>query len=134
VDRLRTRRKQLPRAPDHRRALGRRGEDVAATYLADLGFEIVGRNVRTRYGELDIVAREGESLVFVEVRSRGDDRLGSPEESVDARKQAKLVALAEGYLATLPEPPSSCRIDVVVVEIRAGVVRRLELIRNAVQA
>ena len=120
--------------PDHRRALGRRGEDLAAEYLAGLGFRIVGRNVRTRYGEMDIVAREGETLVFVEVRSRRDDRLGSPEESVDARKQAKLVALAEAYLATLPEPPVACRIDVVVVEVRAGAVRRLELIRDAVQA
>ena len=121
-------------APDRRRALGRRGEDLAAGYLAELGFEILGRNVRTRYGELDIVARERETLVFVEVRARRDDRLGSPEESVDARKQAKLVALAEAYLATLPEPPAACRIDVVVVEIRAGAVQRLELIRDAVQA
>jgi putative endonuclease len=119
---------------DGRRALGRRGEDLAAAYLAGLGFEILGRNVRTRYGELDIVARESETLVFVEVRSRRGDRLGSPEESVDARKQAKLVALAEAYLAELPEPPPACRIDVVVVEIRAGAVRRLELIRDAVQA
>ena len=121
-------------APDRRRALGRRGEDLAAGYLAELGFEILGRNVRTRYGELDIVARERETLVFVEVRARRHDRLGSPEESVDARKQAKLVALAEAYLATLPEPPAACRIDVVVVEIRAGAVQRLELIRDAVQA
>lgn len=124
----------MSRTPDHRRALGRRGEDLAAAYLVSLGFEVVGRNVRTRYGELDIVAREGETLVFVEVRSRRDDRLGSPEESVDARKQAKLVALAEAYLATLPESPAACRIDVVVVEIQAGAVRRLELIRDAVQA
>ena len=121
-------------APDRRRALGRRGEDLAAEHLAGLGFEILGRNVRTRYGELDIVAREGQTLVFVEVRSRRNDRLGSPEESVDARKQAKLVALAEAYLATLPEPPSACRIDVVVLEIRAGAVQRLELIRDAVEA
>ena len=121
-------------APDRRRALGRRGEDLAAGYLAELGFEILGRNVRTRYGELDIVARERETLVFVEVRARRDDRLGSPEESVDARKQAKLVALAEAYLATLPEPPAACRIDVVVVEIRAGALQRIELIRDAVQA
>ncbi len=124
----------MSQAQDHRRALGRSGEGLAAAYLQGLGFEIVGRNVRTRYGELDIVAREGKTLVFVEVRSRRDDRLGSPEESVDARKQAKLVALAEAYLAELPEPPAACRIDVVVVEVRAGVVRRLELIRDAVQA
>ena len=120
--------------PDYRRTLGRKGEDIAAAHLAGLGYEIVARNVRTRYGELDIVARDGETLVFVEVRTRRDDRLGSPEESVDARKQAKLVALAEAYLATLSEPPAACRIDVVVVEIRGGVVQRLELIRDAVQA
>lgn len=119
---------------DHRRALGRRGEDVATAYLVGIGYEILGRNVRTRYGELDIVAREGETLVFVEVRCRQNDRLGSPEESVDARKRAKLVALAEAYLATLVEQPPACRIDVVVVEIRGGAARRLELIRDAVQA
>jgi putative endonuclease len=120
--------------PDRRRALGRRGEDLAAAHLAGLGYEILGRNVRTRFGELDIVARDGATLVFVEVRSRRGDHLGSPEESVDARKREKLVSLAEAYLATLDEPLPNCRIDVVVVEFRGEDVRRLELIRDAVQA
>jgi putative endonuclease len=119
--------------PDRRRATGQIGESLAAAYLSGLGFEILARNVRTRYGELDIIAREGDTLVFVEVRTRRDDRLGSPEESVGPAKQAKLGALAEAYLATLDEPPAACRIDVVVVELRGGAARRIELIRNAVQ-
>ena len=75
------------------RSLGRRGEDVAAEHLRSLGFTIVGRNVRTRYGEIDIIAREGDTLVFVEVKARRGIRFGTPEEGLSARKQAQVRCL-----------------------------------------
>ncbi len=116
-----------------RRATGRRGEEIAAAHLVSLGYQILATNVRTRYGELDIVAREGEVLAFIEVRTRRGAGFGSAEESVDWRKRQKLTALAEAYLQPLPEPPPPCRIDVVVVDLGpGGSVRRVELIRDAV--
>jgi putative endonuclease len=124
--------------PNTRRALGRQGEDVAATYLARLSYEIVARNWRTRTGELDIVAREGEWLVFVEVRARRVGRtaaapmLGRPEESVTARKQLQLAAMADAYLFEMPWN-GPWRIDVIAVEIRGdGSVARLNHLRDAV--
>lgn len=123
---------------DRRRALGRQGEDLAAAYLGQRGYDIVTRNWRTRSGELDIVARDGDWLVFVEVRTRRIGRgtsvpaLGSPEESVTPRKQLQLVALADAYLFELPWG-GPWRIDVIALELRAdGSVARLNHLRDAV--
>jgi len=121
-----------------RRSLGRQGEDLAATYLEGLGYEVVARNWRTRAGELDIVARDADWLVFVEVRTRRaagrslTPRYGSPEESVTPRKQMRLVAMAETYLFELPWP-GSWRIDVVALELWSdGSIARLNHLRDAV--
>jgi putative endonuclease len=123
---------------DRRRALGRQGEDLAAVYLARQGCDIITRNWRTRSGELDIVARDGDWLVFVEVRTRrigsgaSVPALGSPEESVTPRKQLQLVALADAYLFELPWG-GRWRIDVIALELRAdGSVARLNHLRDAV--
>jgi putative endonuclease len=123
---------------DRRKALGRQGEDLAAAYLTQQGYEIITRNWRTRSGELDIVARDGDWLVFVEVRVRRIGKgataptLGSPEESVTPRKQLKLVALADAYLFALPWG-GRWRIDVIALELRAdGSVARLNHLRDAV--
>ena len=123
---------------DRRRVLGRQGEDLAAAYLARQGCDIVTRNWRTRSGELDIVARDGDWLVFVEVRTRRIARgasgpaLGSPEESVTPRKQLQLVALADAYLFELPWG-GPWRIDVIALELRAdGSVARLNHLRDAI--
>ena len=123
---------------DGRRTLGRQGEDYAANHLAGLGYEIIVRNWRTRAGELDIVARDGEWLVFVEVRARRVGRassapaLGAPEESVTPRKQLQLIALADAYLFQMPwDGPK--RIDVIALELRSdGSVARLNHLRDAV--
>ena len=116
-----------------RSATGRLGEAVAAEYLGRLGYRVVQTNVRTRHGELDIVAWEGDVLAFVEVRTRRGPQYGTPEESITRAKRQKLAELAEAYLQTLPEPPPACRIDVVVVDLGPGArVRRVELIRDAV--
>lgn len=121
-----------------RRALGRAGEDAAAVHLERQGYMILARNWRTRSGELDIVARDGDCLVFVEVRTRRSSRrtavpaLGAPEESVTPRKQLQLIALADEYLFQMPwDGPT--RIDVVAIEVAAdGAIRRLAHYRDAV--
>jgi putative endonuclease len=83
---------------DPRHALGRAAEAWAVAYLEQQNYTILARNWRIRGGELDIVARDGAWLVFVEVRSRRGDALGAPEESITPRKQARLAHLAEAYL------------------------------------
>lgn len=93
---------------------GERAEALAASHLARQGLSIVERNFRTRFGEIDIIAREGNVLVFVEVRLRGTAAYGGAIESITARKRARLVAAANGYLARLGrEPP--CRFDAIVM-------------------
>jgi putative endonuclease len=118
---------------DYKRRLGQRGEDIAAAYLGEQGYEVLARNWRCPAGELDIVAREGETLTFVEVRTRRGDRYGTPEESITPAKQAKLVELAQTYLQENGLADENWRIDVVAVEMdRRNRVKRLNLIRNAV--
>lgn len=118
---------------DPRRALGQRGEELAARRLAGDGLTIVARNYRCPAGEMDLIAREGDCLVFVEVRTRGGAGWGSPEESVTPAKQARLVAVAEHYLAQQALDDVDWRIDVVAIDLeQGGFVRRLEILRDAV--
>ncbi len=102
-----------------RQILGRQGEDLAATALEAAGFEIVARNVRTRLGEVDMVARDGRFLVFVEVKTRRGDRFGTGAEAVGWRKQERLRRLAAAYLGKAVET-TPIRFDVVDVALRKG--------------
>jgi putative endonuclease len=106
-----------------RRRTGQVGEDAAAERLAAEGWQIVARNWRTRSGEIDIIARDGEWLVFVEVRARrakagGDPAAGRPEESVTAKKQLQLARMAEEYLFAM-RWDGLWRADVVAIELDA---------------
>ncbi|MCL1917297.1 MAG: YraN family protein [Peptococcaceae bacterium] len=100
-----------------RQELGRMGENMAADYLTDAGFDIIARNYRCSRGEIDIVAMEGEELVFVEVRTRhGALKMGTAEESVTHVKRERLRALAARYLCEKKYdqwPPM--RFDVVAI-------------------
>jgi putative endonuclease len=117
---------------DDRRGLGRWGEDLAGRHLAARGYEILARNWRCKTGELDLVARDGDGLVFIEVRTRRGEALGTPEESVTPAKQARLIALAEAYVQA-HDWPGNWRIDVVAVEVdRRGRLVRMEQYENAV--
>jgi len=119
--------------PLTRKEVGARGEKLAVDFLKGLGYEIVERNFRCRQGELDIIARQAECLVFIEVRTRKSGDFGTPEESVTASKREKLVSLADAYIQNLGSPPLSWRIDVVAVELTADdKISRLEHIENAV--
>ena len=98
-----------------RQQLGDAGEEAAARHLAGQGFTIVARNHRTRRGEVDLIAEKGDLLVFAEVRTRSTDAFGTPEETVDARKQARVVAAARDFLARWRGPEREIRFDVIAV-------------------
>jgi putative endonuclease len=118
---------------DGRRRLGAFGERLAAAHLEAKGYRIRARNFRCREGEIDIVAEDGDTLVFVEVRTRRGDALGGPAESVTAIKEARLVAVATAYVQTLSEPPADQRIDVVAVQLSpAGRLLAIDHIEGAV--
>ncbi len=94
---------------------GAAAEDLAERYLQRHGLVPVERNFRARGGEIDLVMREGTTLVFVEVRYRGARTYGGALASVDARKQRRLIHAARLYLARLREPEPTCRFDVLGV-------------------
>jgi putative endonuclease len=111
--------------------LGRFGEAWAAAHLSRLGYEILDRNVRYRCGELDIVARDGHDLVFVEVKCRRSARFGSPEAAIDRKRFARLEAAVQQFLVERHLDPDSYRIDVVALEVDAsGKVVRCEVLRG----
>lgn len=118
---------------DVRKRLGAFGEAAARRYIEGLGYRVLHTNYRCPLGEIDIVAKHGRALVFVEVRTRRGDAFGTPEESVTSAKRAKLIALADHYVQKLPAPPDEWRIDVVAVELGTnGRIRRMEHIVNAI--
>ena len=103
---------------DKRRATGRRGEEAAARYLAAKGYRLLHRNWRCRLGELDIVAEDEGTIVIVEVRTRAaHGRFGTPAESVDIRKQRKLAAVAQVYLAQTGRQHAQVRFDVIACTV-----------------
>jgi putative endonuclease len=115
------------------RARGQAAERRAERHLRAAGLVTVVRNWRCRGGELDLVMRDGATLVFVEVRARTRGNFASAAESVGPRKQARLVHAAEAYLQTLSELPP-CRFDVVTVEHERGKEAQLAWIRDAFDA
>jgi len=104
---------------DLRRELGRRGEEAAARYVRSLGYEILERGLRLLRGEIDIVARRGGTLVFIEVKTRAGSACGRPEESVTPAKQAQIRRIAQAYLARHRSGDAPCRFDVIAVSFRA---------------
>lgn len=95
---------------------GKLGEDIATTQLWQQGYAILARRYRTRYGEIDIVAQDGATLVFVEVKARRSDRFGGAAESVTPWKQRRLAAMALDYLAWVGRLDAPCRFDVVAID------------------
>ena len=97
-------------------AIGDEAESAATRLLERRGLAIVARNYRTRFGEIDLIARDGATLVFVEVRYRRSSRAwGGAADSVDHRKRQRLAAAARQYLARLPREPA-CRFDLVAMQ------------------
>lgn len=102
------------------RVKGKIGEDVAVNYLKQNGYEILEQNYFYNHGEIDIVAKDGNVLVFVEVKSRRSTRFGEPEESVTPKKQELLRRTAEGYVSEKNIGEMDCRFDVVSVIMKDG--------------
>jgi putative endonuclease len=98
--------------------LGAHGERIATAYLTDRGLRVLDRNWRCRDGELDIVAREGDALVFCEVKTRRAIGFGHPVEAVGHEKQRRLRTLAQRWLAAHDEHAADLRFDVVGVLVR----------------
>jgi len=117
------------------RAAGLRAEEAAARTLERLGYRVRARNVRFRFGELDLVCQHGQTLVFVEVKARAAPHHGAPVEAVTSQKQRQLVRLAQVYLQTLREGPPPCRFDVVAVDLTPdGRPARVEVVVDAFRA
>lgn len=123
-----------------RNLLGQRGEELAVRYLLDAGYRIIERNYRNRYGEIDIIAQEcsrsafftiSKVLVFVEVKTRKNDRFSHPAEAVTARKQLQISRVALEYLSQNNLTESDARFDVVAILFPDNGTPRIELIRNA---
>ena len=118
---------------DTRRGTGVKGEEEAARFLTRSGYAILDRNVRTRAGKIDLVAKEGKTLVFVEVKTRRDLIEGDPPQAaVHTRKQNRLAKLAHGYLKLKRIRQTPCRFDVVSVILNEeGGVKAIRHIPNA---
>ncbi|MGD0338357.1 MAG: YraN family protein [Bacteroidota bacterium] len=97
------------------RMKGSIAEKIAESFLHTQGFEILEKNYRYDKGEIDIIARDGEVLVFIEVKSKLSDSGGRPEDEVHARKQSQIRRIAEGYLLEHGIRDVSCRCDVVAI-------------------
>jgi putative endonuclease len=119
----------------HYRSLGERGERAAARYLRHRGYRIVGRHERGRLGELDLIAVDGRTVVFVEVKTRRSHDAGHPAEAVGIDKQTRLTRLALAYLKRHGLLDCSARFDVVAVIWPEGARRpRIEHFPNAFEA
>ena len=99
-----------------RQAFGKTGENRAVDELERRGYAILARRYRTRHGEIDIVARDDETTVFVEVKARATAEFGTAAEAVTRRKQLKLASMARDYLARNDLSNARCRFDVVAID------------------
>lgn len=114
------------------KALGQWGEDTALRHLQQEGYTILGRNFRTRHGEIDILAEKESVLIFVEVKMRSSNIFGFPESAVTVRKQARLLMAAEAYLAQHPESPDTWQFDIIAITRQAGQAPEIEHFENVI--
>jgi putative endonuclease len=99
-----------------RQSLGVWGEGIAANYLHDLGYDVIARNLRTPYGEIDLIVHRGNLILFIEVKTRSSSTLGPPEVSITPRKRAHILASAQYYIQNQPDQNNDWRIDVIAIQ------------------
>ncbi len=116
--------------PTPRARLGSWGEQLAGRFLQEQGYRILATNYRCAHGEVDIVAQEGEELVFVEVRTRRAGMFGGPEESLTQRKLQRLLATCQHYVQQHGQEETAWRVDLISVYLEQGRDRRLKRIRH----
>lgn len=109
---------------------GPEGEAIAASFLLKKGYRILERNYRTALGEIDLIAKDGPTLVFIEVKARTGEHFGTPQSAVDLRKQAKMSRVALVYLSQKKIDSGACRFDVVGI-LKGPAGTRVELFQNA---
>jgi putative endonuclease len=114
----------------HNQTVGRWGEETAASYLRRCGYEILARNARTPYGEIDIVAKQNDTLIFVEVKTLTSSKNFFPEQNVTARKREHMLACAEHYAAE--NNIDHWQIDVVAIEGKQGTEPKVTHFENAI--
>jgi putative endonuclease len=118
------------KAPGVHLATGKLGEQIGESFLLERGYRILGRNVRSPFGEIDLVADHQGTLVFVEIKARRSQAFGFAEEAVDRRKRDRLTRLASWYLACHPKLHSPVRFDVLTLQWEGGK-QDIHLIENA---
>ena len=118
---------------DPRQSLGKLGEELACGELERRGYAILARRYRTRFGEIDIIARDRETIVFVEVKTRDGDKFGASAEAVTAWKQRRVANMAVDYLARQRLHHCPCRFDVVAVDVSTEP-PQVEVYTNAFEA
>jgi putative endonuclease len=117
-----------------RRALGTAGESAAAAWLEAHGYLLLARNVRSRAGEIDLIARQADLVIFVEVKSRTGVAFGHPREAIAARKQRRIAHLAAAFLQSHRLDRCAVRFDAIAVRLgREGEVLEIEHIPDAFQ-
>jgi putative endonuclease len=116
--------------PNKKQQFGEKGESLAARHLKRQGYRIIEQNYRTNLGEIDIIAKEKGSIVFVEVKSRKTGRFGNPKWAVTPKKQRKISMVALQYLKTTRQHDAKARFDVVSISRVQGS-PRIELVKNA---
>ena len=121
-------------AEDHRQSLGKLGENLACAALKQRGYAIIATRYRTRIGEIDVIARDGDTTVFVEVKSRAGDEFGGAAAAVTAWKQRKVSLMAMDYLARHRLEDTPCRFDVVTVDVFEGQPPRIEIYQHAFES
>ncbi len=114
-----------------RQNLGQSGEDIAAEFLSKNGYRVLTRNYRCRLGEIDIIAKEGGTLVFIEVKTRKGEAYGSPAAAVTSKKQRQISKTAQYYLAEHNLFDAPARFDVVSLVIGPDQLTRIEIIADA---
>lgn len=112
---------------------GKRGEQAALKFLKRKGYKILGKNFRSRFGEIDIVAQEAEVLVFVEVKTRWSHKFGYPEEAVTFWKLRSIIKTGQYYKLLHPKTPELMRVDVVALDIVGDQAVDIRLIKNVTQ-
>ena len=114
----------------HNQRIGKWGEDTAVDYLTQKRYEIIARNVRTPYGEIDIVAKQADVTIFVEVKARTSNKMGLPEESITLRKREHMLAAADHYAAEYEI--DHWQIDVIAIEGKPGSEPKITYFENAI--
>ena len=107
---------QIAQKNFYKKFLGKFGEEKAGEYLKNKGYKILKTNYKTHVGEIDLIVKDGEVIVFVEVKTRSGQEFGSPSEAVTLKKQQKYYKVAEEYLIKEKKTDSVCRFDVVEIE------------------